>query len=121
MDCVELRKASWSEVVSLFHAHGDERQARRNANGWAERYGVPHRDYSALPVTLQAWRHDKIGAVLDDMATVEPRMIVTELPRCYGLPAAVIRFGDRYGMIDGKHRANQWRKWPGMYAVLVVG
>ena len=43
-------------------------------------------------------------------------------PRIDGLPAVLVHFAevDRYGMIDGKHRANRWRSVPGNCAVLVI-
>lgn len=30
------------------------------------------------------------------------------------------RYGERFGMIDGKHRAHRWKRVRGQYAALVV-
>lgn len=122
-----LRRASWHEVAALFPREAD---ALRNAEGWAARYGDVPRDYRQYRVVLEAWSHLEIAAVMAAMSEFEPRMTADWVdgvnnaqlpPRVDGLPAAVVRFGDRFGMIDGKHRANRWKRTPGKYAVLVVG
>lgn len=121
-----LRTASWQEVVALFPAESD---AIRNADGWASRYGDVPREYRCCRVALEAWPHTDIAALLAAMSEFEPRMTVDMVrgvnnaqlpPRVDGLPAVVVQFGDRFGMIDGKHRANRWARTPGHYAVLVV-
>lgn len=127
MTPLRLRDATWGEVVALFQ--GDAAKAAANARGWALRYGLPVEDYAQLPVTLEAWSHERLAHALAAMATVEPRMVIdmhgatnnAQLPpRVDGLPAVVLRFGNRLGMIDGKHRAHRWRHVPGRYAVLVI-
>ena len=121
-----LRHASWHEVAALFPREAD---AIRNADGWAARYGDLPREYRRCRVELQAWSADELAAVMDAMSEFEPRMAVDWVdgvnnaqlpPRVDGLPAAVVQFGERFGMIDGKHRANRWKRVPGEYAVLVV-
>lgn len=124
-----LRPATWNEVAALFHGAGGLQQAFKNAAGWAARLGVdPHR-FSTGQVKLESWSADELAEVMDEMSAVEPRMTVDMVdgvnnaalpPRIDGLPAVVVRFGDRVGMIDGKHRANRWKQTPGQYAVLVV-
>lgn len=79
---------------------------------------------------LEAWHSDRIGEVMSGMARVEPRMTwdvkdgvnnAALPPRVDGMPPVVIKFaGGKYGMIDGKHRANRWKNLPGTYAMLVV-
>jgi hypothetical protein len=121
-----IREADWREVCALF---ADESDPLRNAEGWAKRYGVPVRDFAKCKVTLEAWTNDEIDRCMSAMSEFEPRMTVDICgnvnnailpPRLEGLPLAVVRFGDRYGMIDGKHRANKWKHMLGNYAVLVI-
>ena len=132
-----LRLASWHEVTALFPTEAD---ALRNAEGWAVRYGDVPREYRLCRVELQAWSDDalmgearklatELAAVMDEMSEFEPRMTADWVdgvnnaqlpPRVEGLPAVMVQFGERFGMIDGKHRANRWKRTPGLYAVLVV-
>ena len=121
-----LRLASWHEVTALFPTEAD---ALRNAEGWAVRYGDVPREYRLCRVELQAWSDVELAAVMDEMSEFEPRMTADWVdgvnnaqlpPRVEGLPAVMVQFGERFGMIDGKHRANRWKRTPGLYAVLVV-
>lgn len=122
---MRLRNSSWSEVSTCITA----KDASRNAAGWANRYGLPTDNYQNLPVTLECWSNERIASELVKMAEAEPRLLIeivgginnaTIPPRCDGLPIIVIRFGEKFGMIDGKHRANKWKHIPGNYAVLVI-
>lgn len=121
-----LRNASWHEVAALFPCEAD---AIRNADGWAARYGGLPREYRRCRVELQAWSAAELAALMEEMTLFEPRMTEDWVrgvnnaqlpPRVDGLPAVLVKFGDRFGMIDGKHRANRWKRVPGDYAVLVV-
>jgi hypothetical protein len=47
-------------------------------------------------------------------------MITTTPPRHQNCPITVFRTQGRVAMIDGRRRANLWRKTPGLYPVLVV-
>ena len=124
---MRLRNAHWFEVEALFQGRGW--QAIANAKGWADRFHVEHEDYAALPVSLEAWSHERIAAELEAMTELEPR-ISTDMdgdtnnaqlaPRVDGLPLVMVKFGTRYGMLDGKHRAHRWKQVPGRYAVLVI-
>lgn len=121
-----LRNASWHEVAALFPREDD---AIRNTDGWAARYGDLPREYRLCRVELQAWSDEELAEVMEAMSEFEPRMTADWVdgvnnaalpPRVEGLPAAMVKFGDRFGMIDGKHRANRWKRTPGQYAVLVI-
>lgn len=121
-----LRLASWHEVAALFPTEAD---ALRNAEGWAARYGDVPREYRLCRVELQSWSDVELAAVMEAMSEFEPRMTADWVdgvnnaqlpPRVEGLPAVMVQFGERFGMIDGKHRANRWKRTPGLYAVLVV-
>lgn len=121
-----IRASGWREVCALFKK---ESEPLRNIRGWADRYGVPMPDVTKCRVTLESWTNVEIERCMTAMSEIEPRMTVdicgntnnaTLPPRLEGLPLAVIRFGDRVGMIDGKHRANKWKHLLGNYAVLVI-
>lgn len=120
MEPLQVRTATWNEVALQFAGHGGAAQAAKNCRIWSGRYGVEPEDYHRLQVTLEAWSHTRLAECLAAMAKIEPRMLTEDLPRVHGLPISVIRFGDRIGMIDGKHRANHSAKFPGLYAVLVI-
>lgn len=123
-----IRKATWAEVECLFEGCGGEDQAVRNLLGWAKRYAVP--DWNGeCRLVLESWSASELGAVMEEMAKVEPRVTVdmvagvnnaTLPPRLDGLPAVFVKFGDRYGIIDGKHRVNRWKLGGGPWAVLVI-
>lgn len=124
-----VKQASWREVADLFHGHGGEMQATQNVIGWMDRYGVKVGDLKAATVTLEAWTAEELAEVMDVMSRAEPRLTVdmvngtnnaTLAPRLDGLPAAMVRFGDKYGIIDGKHRVNRWKLGGGPWAVLVI-
>jgi len=124
-----IRPASWAEVEAQFHGHGGVEHAARNAIGWAQRFGVAGAQIRGATVVLEAWTHSELATALEEMAKAEPRILVdmvngvnnaTLPPRLDGLPATMVRVGDRVGMIDGKHRANRWKAFPGRYAVLVI-
>jgi hypothetical protein len=121
-----LRNASWHEVAALFPREAD---AIRNADGWAARFGDVPREYRRRRVVLESWSDVELAHLMHAMAEFEPRMVSDWVdgvnnaqlpPRVDGLPAALVRFGERLGMIDGKHRANRWKRVAGQYAVLVI-
>lgn len=124
-----IRPATWNEVALLFYSQGDATRAQQLAAQRAARYMAVAQDFSRRRVYLEAWSHTEIGELMDTLAAVEPRMTRDMVngtnnaqlqPRIDGLPLCVIDFDGRRGMIDGKHRANQWRHRPGRYPVLVV-
>jgi hypothetical protein len=122
---VVLREASWEELTWLI---GPE-MTRVRLNEWAGRYGVRAPVWERCSVRLEGWAASKIGEVLGEAARLQPRLLeefvqgvnmATTPPRVEGLPIAVVYFGQgRFGFIDGKHRANKWKQFPGTYAVYV--
>lgn len=121
-----IRHAAWREVVQLFPS---DAEALRNASGWAARYQAQEPDWPTRLVTLESWSDRDLRDLMRDLFQVEPRMTVDMVgginnailpPRMDGLPAVLVKFGNRYGMIDGKHRVNRWKHVEGNYAVLVV-
>lgn len=123
-----IRKATWADVECLFEGCGGGDQAMRNIFGWARRYGVD--DWMGFrDLTLESWSAPELAAVMEEMTKVEPRVTVdmvagvnnaTLPPRLDGLPAVFVKLGDRYGIIDGKHRVNRWKLGGGPWAVLVI-
>jgi hypothetical protein len=124
-----IRPAAWSEVCNLFYGHGGGDRAQAMAAQWAGRFGRAVEDYSCCRVVLQSWPVANIKRLMQEMSRIEPRMTVdivsginkaTTAPRVQGLPVCVVRFGDRIGMIDGKHRANNLRDNDPPLAVLMI-
>jgi hypothetical protein len=122
-----LRKASWLEIANAFYGPHGDRQCRENICGWADRYGV--KSPPEPEVALESWTDKELAEVMEAMSKVEPRVTVdmvkgvnnaTLPPRVDGLPIVLVKFGDRYGIIDGKHRANKWKQVPGNYAVYII-
>jgi hypothetical protein len=126
---IVLRQSSWAEVSAQFAGQGDGARAAGNAAGWASRYGLPAEDYYRLPVSLESWNAAELAAAVEQMTKVEPRVSIDIVrgvnnaqlpPRVFNLPATLIRFGERYGILDGKHRVHRWIREGGQYAVLVL-
>lgn len=125
-----LRRSSWAEVELQFADAGGGFSAKRNAQGWSERYRLPAEIWPVRPVKLEAWTGADCLDVLVAMSLIEPRVSIDIVngvnnaqipPRVGNLPATLIRFGDRYGIIDGKHRMHQWAKEPdSVFGVLVI-
>lgn len=124
-----IRKASWPEVAQQFHGNGEIQKAFDNAAGWASRYGVSAYSVHGGNVVLESWTSQELADVMSAMSKAEPRVTVDMVkgvnnaqfpPRLDGLPAVFVKFGDRYGIIDGKHRVNRWKLGGGPWAVLVI-
>jgi ubiquinone/menaquinone biosynthesis C-methylase UbiE len=124
---IRLRRPTWADVVAQFAGHRGEPNLLRLAAEWADRYRVPHEDYRTVPVRAEWWSQEQLRAVLAGAATVEPRVWADGQPnlgqrpqrRDHG-PLTFIRFGERYGILDGRHRAHRWMQTAGCYPVLVL-
>src|SRR5690606_11785199 len=89
---------------------------------WAARFGLPHpRLIGIAPVERETWSAEQVGAHIDALARIEPRLITNQQPRRLSGPLVIIDFGQgRVGQIDGRRRANVWRHKPGNYEVLRI-
>lgn len=104
----------------------------RTLGRWLKRYNLSA-GYRVGEIRIDWWTHDKIGAEFDTMAKYNTtilyrekngRNFIEDLPRRQDLPITVAVFqtelGQRYGLLDGRHRGYQWRRRPGKYPVLLV-
>lgn len=114
---------AWTEVLACF---SDRRHPvsviDRLVNEWADRFGLPHPRLAGIaPVSRETWTAEQVGAHLDRLAVIEPRLITNQLPRRLTGPLVIVDFGQgRVGQIDGRRRANVWRNTPGEYGVLRI-
>ncbi|WP_420465618.1 hypothetical protein [Panacagrimonas sp.] len=94
----------------------------RLTDEWADRYSVPRPVFGPdTPVRQEIWSAEQVGAHLDRLARIEPRMITDESPRRLYGPLVLVDFRHgRIGQIDGRRRANVWRHQPGQYGVLIL-
>lgn len=115
-----ISQASWADVLDQFK---DRKPGtiQQLVNEWSPRMGVdtpevgPH-----CEVWLEMWNGQQIKEVLHKAAEADPNMIVTRKPRMYDRPMTVFERHGRYGLIDGRHRANVWQTSSAEYPVLVV-
>jgi hypothetical protein len=123
---VRLRPVTFADVVAQFDfdGHGGRDKLYRLADEWADRYGLPHEEYSSCPVRAEWWPRDRLAAALEAMATVEPRLVLAHgaaAPRQADRPITILRWPDgRLGQIDGRHRVAQWTKRDSVYPVLMI-
>ena len=111
---------SWAEVEAQF-SDRPKGTIQRLASEWAPRMGVSVPDLGPhCRVELEHWSHIKIGEVLDKAAEDDPKMYTAKPPRWNRGPLTVFCREGRYGLIDGRHRANLWRHECGKYPVLVI-
>jgi hypothetical protein len=114
---------TWREVLDCFSDRTSPiATIDRLANGWANRFKIPHpRLIGIAPVQRETWTAEEVGAHLDRIAVIEPRIITDQLPRRHSGPLVIVDFGQgRVGQIDGRRRANVWRHEPGSYEVLRI-
>jgi hypothetical protein len=122
-----VRPPEWEDVLEQFDHHGDRHHAiGRLSRDWTDCYGIAPVDLARGVVKAEFWSADQLGELVDAMAMYplpggKPNaMITTTAPRHQNCPITVFRTQGRVAMIDGRRRANLWRKTPGLYPVLVV-
>lgn len=121
-----LGKVPWEMYCSQVGPIG----TRFRLDEWAKTYGSESPEWADCEIGLCSWSSSEIEQALLAASEYQPRLMedmvngvnnATLPPRMDGLPLVLARFpGDRYGWVDGKHRANKWIKAPGMYAVYVL-
>jgi len=118
---VKARKPVWEDVVKAF----SDRKAgtlETLAEHWSARIGVDKPELKkGIPLTVEWWTHDRLGAYIDEIAKTDPAMIVTRKPRRTDGPLVAFKRDGKYGMVDGRCRANLWRNVPGVYPLIVMG
>lgn len=122
---VRIVRPTWVDVEQQFAWQPITLQTL--ADEWAERYGLPAQSMHNLPVRCEYWNHQRIADEVDRMATLEPRLKregsphVARPPHNLTSPITVLDYGSgQLGMVDGRHRADKWRRAPGRYPVFIV-
>lgn len=119
----KLRPAGFDDVVMQFKFDYPDTAAdniQRLADKFAAFFGLPSIPIREDNVTVKAeyWDGARVGKAVQILA--DHRFVVEDEPRHRDGPATVI---ERYGlplMIDGRRRANLWKKEKGPFPVLVV-
>jgi hypothetical protein len=118
-------RANWYDVRGCFSFSAKETPLQlinRLAQHWGPRLGTTIPEITPqTPVRRERWTHEQIGAHLDRMAALTPKMLVTKPPRVDGGPIVIFELPDgKVGQLDGRHRCNLWRNRPGLYDVLIL-
>lgn len=88
---------------------------------WSTRIGVKKPEYDkAFPLTVEWWTHTQLGDYVDLIAKTDPAMVVNRKPRQESLPLVAFKRDGKYGLLDGRSRANLWRNRPGVYPLIVM-
>lgn len=71
-------------------------------------------------IWLEHWHGSFIKQVLHKAAEADPKMFVNKPPRMIDRPMTAFEKQGRFGLIDGRHRANKWQHSDKWHPVLVV-
>ena len=116
--------ANWHDVGECFRYHRGEtplQAANRLAQHWPPRLKVAVPEITAeTPVRRERWTHEQVGQHLDRMVGLCGAMAVDRPPRHDGGALVLFEVAGKVGQLDGRHRANLWRKRPGLYDVLIL-
>jgi ubiquinone/menaquinone biosynthesis C-methylase UbiE len=121
----KCRRPTWQDVVDQFRWNRNSLQVL--SDEWCERYGVPGVTMQDRPVACRWLTGKEIWAEVLKMSEAEPRLTpegsvsVMSPPRRDSLPITWLDFGDKFGQVDGRHRAYKWRNSNQRYPVFVVG
>ena len=116
-------------MIRLF-SNGGEGLAnlQRIADSWCIMYNLPNVPMDFRPHVLTQWSGRKIAQEIDKLSKTWPKAAkegdpnVDTPPRRKDLPIVLLDFGQGvYGLADGRHRVNLWRKSPERdYPVYIV-
>ena len=116
----KARKPKWADVKKAF---SDRKPGTIDmlAEHWSARIGVAKPELkSGIPLTVEWWTHDELGMYVDIISETDPAMIVKRKPRRTDCPMIAFKRDGKYGLIDGRCRANYWRDKPGIYPIIVM-
>ena len=117
---VKARRPVWEDVTKAFM---DRKKGTLEtlAEHWSARIKVDKPELKkGVPLTVEWWTHERLGTYIDEIAKTDPAMVVTRKPRRTDGPLITFKRDGKYGMLDGRCRANHWRTVPGTYPVLVM-
>lgn len=120
-----LRPPEWSDLVRQFYWHGYTPlfEVYRLVAEWAEPFGFkpPIIAENTCRLMAEFWSGEDLGIVLDKMTEHHPAYATQQKPRHNeDWPATLFRYRGHNVILDGRRRANRWRKEPGLYPVLVI-
>ncbi len=117
---VKARKPTWADITTAF-IDRPMGTLDKLARHWSARIQVEKPQLKrGLPLTVEWWTHEALGAYIDTIAKIDPAMVVTRKPRRDNGPLVAFKRDGRYALIDGRYRANLWRNKPGVYPVIVM-
>lgn len=128
---IRLRRPTFGDILAQF---ADRKPTGldtvlRLSREWSVRYQLLPVEYAQCPVRAEWWTPAELARVMRIAAAVEPRVVsdgqpnLSRAPRHEGGPLTFLDFGaDRWGIIDGRHRAHRFMQaTTGRYPVLVLG
>ena len=121
---LRLRRPAMQDVLDQFQWNKNSLQTL--AEEWCDRYRVPRVEMKDLPVRCEYLTGREIGATVDAMAELEPRLLasgspsVAMPPRRMDGPITWLEFNEGFGQADGRHRVHRWRETEQRYPVLIV-
>jgi hypothetical protein len=118
----------WADVQALTVEIADRLEA--GVNRYAAAYGFAPVRAEDCQIRCECWPPEVLGARADMAALVNPKVLfqddgnggneVDRPPRREDVPPIFVKFGDGYGLVDGRHRVNLWRKKPEVRTVVVL-
>lgn len=123
-----MPRPTWAAVLYLLSETLDRVQA--SVDRYAAGYGVETRPIFEAKLTYKVLTHEEVGQAMKLSARIHPKVerqivngknIVRTAPRVEDLPLVFVRFDrQHWGMLDGRHRADKWRRRPGLYGAVVL-
>jgi len=118
-----IRGASLTDLrAALCMGHASVSEALRKANKWAVEFGLARRSsYSDWTLSLESWDAEDISNLLDEMTLFRDGLKRCDAgPDVDGLPIVVAKFGENYGLVEGRFRALRRASSGWRHAVLVI-
>jgi hypothetical protein len=117
---VKARKPIWQDIAAAF-IDRPSGMLDKLAGHWSARIQVAKPQLKpGIPLTVEWWTHTALATYIDDIAKIDPAMVVTRKPRRDTGPLIAFKRDQRYALLDGRYRANLWRNKPGLYPVIVM-
>lgn len=113
------RLPTWDDVNAQFK--WQPKSAQRIADNWCERIGVDGVDLKSLPVRCEYMSGKEIWSCVSGAAKLSPIMKeINGPPRVSGGPLTMLAIGGHRILLDGRHRAKQWKDSKARYPVFVI-
>lgn len=119
---------SWARVQQLTADIAD--RLERGVNRYGAAYGYAPVRVDDCVICDEVWSAAELGDRTDMAARINPKILfqpdgrggneVERPPRRADVPPVFVRFGRGYGLVDGRHRVNHWRRGGGEHSVIVL-